>query len=537
MQAYQNQPVVRPAQRLTQPFRTLLLFAGLVFADSAAGEERVIYTYPYHPPVSSQNSPVHSVEHSSVNAPCSQCITGVPAASVVHQFGVASDGPAVTYHSFFRHQPISYVVIGNAAHTPTASIVIRQTTSPSDVQNFVAPVILPPENVADERRVQVMNPASGRVFSAIDAATNPAGDRQRKVLPPPAPKSVEPPADAENQDVPATKENSNVAPVLEMTLPGPPERMGDTHARNSGANRNPVPSEPKRIQPKRHELDLRSPTKKSVDHMSESGKAIEDSLSESRPRLALENPDKEKFDKAKPGKAEAEKRRRKKSRIDSKTKPAVSDLPNPLLAWNLDRFPIGTCDDGRESAEIVSRGSLRIDSNNGLDLQHGWVQFPSSSKTIFEGIRKSKAFSIAVSVTCANNSQKGPARILSCSKDTDHRNFTLGQDGKRFIIRIRTGDRDRNGTAHEKSFGTVKPGHKQLVVVTYDGRRLYCYVDGDNRGEHKFSTDFGSWERYSVVAGNEATGGRKWSGTIHSMVVLPTADPKKLSRLFTEDSD
>lgn len=496
----------------------------------------MIYAYPYLPPVSSQYSPVHSVEYASVGAPCSQCIVGDPASSVVHQFGVASDGQAVTYHSFFRHQPVSYVVVGNVAHTPPASNITWQTTSPSVMQNSAAPVVLRPRIVVNERRVQVGEPASDRAFSAIEAASNIVVDKKNEVLSPHAPKSVEPPKAAPLQDVPATKEESAIAPAVEMTLPGRPEKLRDADAEKAGANRAPVPSEPKLIQPKLLKLDMASPKKKSADHVMESEKVVEDSLTEPGPKPAHE-----KSDKAQPGKAEAEKRRRKKSRIDSssdsKKKSAMVNLPNPLLAWNLDGFPIGKRDDGRESAEIVSHGSLRIDSNNGLDLKHGWVQFPSSSKTLLEGIRKAKAFSIAISVTCANNSQKGPARILSCSKNTDHRNLTLGQDGKRFIIRIRTGGRDRNGTAHEKSFGTVNPGHKQLVVVTYDGRRLYCYVDGDNKGEHKFSTDFGSWERFSVVAGNEVTGGRKWSGTIHSMVVLPTADPKKLSRLFTDDSD
>ncbi len=207
-------------------------------------------------------------------------------------------------------------------------------------------------------------------------------------------------------------------------------------------------------------------------------------------------------------------------------------LSTPVLAWNVPDSLHSRHDHEIASHEIASRDSIRIDSRNGLDLQSGWVQFPESSKSLLSGIQKSKQFLIVANVTCRNDDQKGPARILSCSKDASARNFTLAQDGHKFVIRIRSSANDPNGTEHETSFGRVRPGKSQQVAVRYDGRELECYVDGELVAERKFKTNFKSWEQFPVVAGNEFSADRPWSGTIHSLAVLPTADRAQLNEFF-----
>jgi len=207
-------------------------------------------------------------------------------------------------------------------------------------------------------------------------------------------------------------------------------------------------------------------------------------------------------------------------------------LSTPVLAWNVPESLHSRHDQEIASHEIASRDKIRIDAHNGLDLQSGWVQFPESSKNLLSGIQKSKQFLIVANVTCRNDDQKGPARILSCSKDASARNFTLAQDGHKFVIRIRSSVKDPNGTEHETSFGRVRPGKSQQVAVRYDGRELECYVDGELVAERKFKTDFKSWERFPVVAGNEFSADRPWSGTIHSLVVLPTANRAQLKEFF-----
>ena len=234
------------------------------------------------------------------------------------------------------------------------------------------------------------------------------------------------------------------------------------------------------------------------------------------------------------GKNKSKRTNKKKSESTSekKKRDKNDEKLSPVLAWNMSGLKLPKSADCASSSEIVSHDSIRIDDTNGLDLRNGWVSFPSASKKVHEAIVKAEKFSIVARVFCDNDKQKGPARIITNSKDTAERNFTLGQDGKKFVFRVRTSKGDENGTKHETSFGQVKPGKQQDVVVVYDGHRLRCFVDGKEVEQKKFSADFESWKRYPVSAGSEATGERDWSGRIVSLLVLPTADPKQALSLL-----
>ncbi len=237
----------------------------------------------------------------------------------------------------------------------------------------------------------------------------------------------------------------------------------------------------------------------------------------------------------KPGKTPAKPERKDEQSRKPQSRKNQPLSATPLLAWNLpESFRSRQPRTARDSHEIASRDQIRIDARNGLDLSHGWVQFPVSSKGLLQGIQKSKQLTIVAHVTCQNEAQAGPARILSCSKDSNERNFTLAQDGKKFVIRIRSSADDSNGIRHETSFGRVTPGKAQQIAVRYDGRVLECFIDGELVAERKFKTDFASWERYPVVAGNEFTADRPWAGTIHSLAVLPTADQRLLKPFFQQ---
>ena len=66
----------------------------------------------------------------------------------------------------------------------------------------------------------------------------------------------------------------------------------------------------------------------------------------------------------------------------------------------------------------------------------------SHSKLSFDG-----NISIEVWVKPLNNTQSGPARVVTFSKDSGDRNFTFGQQGDHWDQRLRTSENPRNGTA------------------------------------------------------------------------------------------
>ncbi len=57
---------------------------------------------------------------------------------------------------------------------------------------------------------------------------------------------------------------------------------------------------------------------------------------------------------------------------------------------------------------------------------------------LIEAVRQSGAITIEAWVRTANVGQSGPARMVTLSRNPNERNFTLGQDGDKFEVRLRT---------------------------------------------------------------------------------------------------
>jgi hypothetical protein len=69
-------------------------------------------------------------------------------------------------------------------------------------------------------------------------------------------------------------------------------------------------------------------------------------------------------------------------------------------------------------------------------------QTPTS---LIKSIQKTGSFTIEAWITPANTNLKGPARIVTLSRNGSERNFTLGQEGSKYDVRCRSSKTDRNG--------------------------------------------------------------------------------------------
>ncbi|NJL30733.1 MAG: LamG domain-containing protein [Phycisphaerales bacterium] len=141
----------------------------------------------------------------------------------------------------------------------------------------------------------------------------------------------------------------------------------------------------------------------------------------------------------------------------------------------------------------------------------------------------SGSFSIEVWARAADKDQRGPARIVSISKDTGSRNVTLGQEGTQLVLRLRTSATNDQGQPELMApEGTLDPERFQHIVATYDGIATVLYVDGQRVAESESSA--GSLEKWDkempLIIGNEATGDRPWRGQIRLVAihVLPLSD-------------
>ncbi len=91
---------------------------------------------------------------------------------------------------------------------------------------------------------------------------------------------------------------------------------------------------------------------------------------------------------------------------------------------------------------------------------HSPVLIASSgpAEIVSGSIRKSNAITIEAWIRPANSTQSGPARIVTLSRDTGNRNFTLGQKENAYEVRLRTTSTSPNG---------------EPALSYPDGRRVY----------------------------------------------------------------
>ena len=148
------------------------------------------------------------------------------------------------------------------------------------------------------------------------------------------------------------------------------------------------------------------------------------------------------------------------------------------------------------------------------------------SKWLYERLVGGSGLSLEVCLKAQNDRQTGPARIVSYSSNTSVRNFTLGQDEKKLVMRLRTVQTDLNGTEpHLEVDKVVDPSKQQQIVVTYDFVEQCVYIDGIlELCSEVPGGNFENWDSsHFFVLGNEATGDRPWVGEIFLVAVYNRA--------------
>lgn len=151
-------------------------------------------------------------------------------------------------------------------------------------------------------------------------------------------------------------------------------------------------------------------------------------------------------------------------------------------------------------------------------------------------LQQGAGFSLEVWVAAGRNNPHRHARIVSCSRDMFARNFTLAQQGRDLIMRLRTTRTDANALEPYVRLKDAFATHAlQHIVVTYDFRRQHIYIDGGRRfSATKPGGDFDNWDRgYYLVFGNELTGDRPWLGELYAVALYDRAlRAGEIERLF-----
>jgi hypothetical protein len=150
----------------------------------------------------------------------------------------------------------------------------------------------------------------------------------------------------------------------------------------------------------------------------------------------------------------------------------------------------------------------------------------ANNSKIYTAVTASNELTVEAWVRPADNTQNGPARIVTMSTDWSSRNFTIGQEGGHFIGRIRTTTNGVNGDGIQQlTGGTVQANTLTHIVMTFSGGVAKLYVNGvledtDNIGGN-FSNwdanmDFGFGNEFGFAADNTE---RDWQGDLDLVAI------------------
>lgn len=167
-----------------------------------------------------------------------------------------------------------------------------------------------------------------------------------------------------------------------------------------------------------------------------------------------------------------------------------------------------------------------LTETNGVEFAPvGLIRHSSSVNRLHDALISGAGISVEVWVATKNDQQAGPARIVSYSKDPGLRNFTLAQERRDLVMRLRTTETDLNGRPALTVTDVFHPDDPQHLLVTYNFFEQRVYVNGHLRLRAPIpGGKFANWDpSYSLVLGNEATGNRPWLGKLFLVAIYNRA--------------
>ena len=140
---------------------------------------------------------------------------------------------------------------------------------------------------------------------------------------------------------------------------------------------------------------------------------------------------------------------------------------------------------------------------------------------LIEAVKRSGELTLEAWIRPSKNDQSGPARILTLSRDSGQRNFTLGQEGDRFDVRLRTTKTSGNGIPSLSTGGKSLETKLTHVVYTRDrSGRTRVYLNGKRSAEDTVGGDTSNWDpSFRLALANELSQDRPWLGTYHLVAV------------------
>jgi hypothetical protein len=162
-----------------------------------------------------------------------------------------------------------------------------------------------------------------------------------------------------------------------------------------------------------------------------------------------------------------------------------------------------------------------------LRLVDGAVASATPATKVTEACRASNALTVEAWIEPPGDlPEDAPARIVTLSKDSSKRSFTLGQaaDGS-FVFRLHTSETSDNGLPPLVSPSNLaRPGIMHVAYTRDATGEAALYVDGEPVRIENVPGTLDIWDpSHGFALGNELGGGRAWNGVYHLVAVYDRA--------------
>ena len=169
------------------------------------------------------------------------------------------------------------------------------------------------------------------------------------------------------------------------------------------------------------------------------------------------------------------------------------------------------------------------------------MAFPPAATKLVDACQTTGEITVEAWVTPADMVQRGPARLVTLTRDKQDHNFMLGQQGDFYQARLRTTDTDSLGDPTVSSLvGTATTSLTHVVFVRGGADpNLRIFVNGSFAGADPRSGTFDTWDpAHRLVLGNDLTDDKAWLGTLHLVAVYDRAlDPAEIQQNFEAGPD
>ena len=190
--------------------------------------------------------------------------------------------------------------------------------------------------------------------------------------------------------------------------------------------------------------------------------------------------------------------------------------PSPLFFWRA-----GVA---KPSHTIEARGSARLDGDGVMQLAGGSFVVQGADSALLDACTASDALTVEAVIRADRRDQRGPARIVTFSRDASNRNFTLGQEADRLVLRLRTPQTGPNGVNPQLTLCRMPTLAVAHIVVTYRQGVTTCYANGAAvLTSRRVKGDFSNWEPCHLLVGDEWSGDRDWAGSLAAVAVYARA--------------